>query len=146
MISVHFHVVDRGANGGGAIDDHVQVHRRIDGGAAEVGHHRANAIDGVDHVGAGLAENDENDAGLAVGEAGVADVLDRIDAPEPISGKRTAAPAMSSDDQRLIFIGFEKLIGVGDAPGFSYCRRRRLWAGWSWPTAKRLRTVSRLMP
>ena len=42
------------------------------------GHGLANAVHRVNDVGAGLAENDQEDGGLAVHEAGGADVLDRV--------------------------------------------------------------------
>ena len=58
------HVVDRGANGGGEVDQDVEVvagrnrgaHRRQSG---------LDAIDGGDYIGAGKAEDEQNDGGLA---------------------------------------------------------------------------------
>ena len=51
----------------------------------------ANAVDGVDDVGAGLAEDDHQHRRLAVGVAGIAQVFHRIHRV-PTSQTRTAAP------------------------------------------------------
>ena len=68
--------------------------------ARSTGRIAVNAIDGLDHVGAGLAKNGQNDGALAIGEAEVAGVLDGIDdlrnVPEP-----DGRACMSGDDQRL---------------------------------------------
>ena len=51
-----FNIVNGSANGGGAVDDHVEMDRRIDR-ACRSRQHGTNAIDGLDHVGARLAED-----------------------------------------------------------------------------------------
>ncbi len=49
------------------------------------------AIHGVDDVGAGLPENDQQHGGLAVGVAGIANILHRIDgAPDVLNAHRAA--------------------------------------------------------
>ena len=57
-------VVDRGANGGGEVNDDVEIVTGGNGGA----HRRQScldAIDGGDDVGAGKAEDEQNNGGLA---------------------------------------------------------------------------------
>ena len=71
-------IVDGGADGLRLI--HGDVH--VDGGGnggVNLRQHVADAIDGLDDVGARLAEDDDEDGGLAVGIAGVAQVFDGID-------------------------------------------------------------------
>ena len=113
--------------------------------ARSSGKRARDAIDGFDHVRAGLAENGEEDGGLAAGQTQVADVLDGIDDFRDVAQAHRSA-GMSSNDQRLIFVGLEELVGVGDRPRFAGDRRASLWRDWRWPTAERVRTVSRLMP
>ena len=70
---------------------------------------RAHVVDGVDDVRAGLARQHDGDAGLAVDEAGVAQVLDRVgdfgDVGEPDRG----AVAIG-DDEIAILRGLGRLI------------------------------------
>ena len=73
------HVDDRGADGGGPVDDDVACSMAGGMAACSCGSSGADAIDGIDDVGAGLAEDDQEHGRLAVGIAGVADVFDRID-------------------------------------------------------------------
>src|SRR5216683_3150614 len=74
-----------------------------------------NAIDGLDHVRARLAENHQHDAGAAVDEAGVAHILhgiaDCADVAQTYRG--TVAPG---NDEWSVFIRLEQLIGGRDAP------------------------------
>ena len=57
------HVFDRGADGGGAVGEHLNIHRRRQRGL-QLGQQGLDAIDRVDHVGARLAADVEDDAGL----------------------------------------------------------------------------------
>ncbi len=92
----------------------VQMHRRMNGGVQKR-QEGANTIDGFDHVGAGLAEDDQNDARLAVGHAGVANVVDGIDDLADIRQPHRGA-VVPGDDERLVFVRFEELIGGVDGP------------------------------
>ena len=62
--------------------DAVDRHGDVDGGrdrGLQLRQQRLDAVDRVDDVGAGLAIEDDQDGRLAVGEAGIAQILDRID-------------------------------------------------------------------
>ncbi len=72
-------IVHGGADGCGLI--HGARCRLMDcgNGGVKLRQHGADAIHGVDDVGAGLPEDDDQDGGLAVGVTGVAQVFDGID-------------------------------------------------------------------
>src|SRR5690349_13302810 len=110
----NFDVVNRSANGGRAVHGNVQMQRRRDGGAKQrqQGH---DAIDGFDHVGAGLAEDGHEDAVLSLRKTEIAGVLDGVDNLSDVAQADRSA-LMAGDDERLIFIRFEELIGGGDRP------------------------------
>ena len=76
---------------------------------------RENAVHRLDHVRAGLAENCQQNRGLAVGHARIANVFDGIndvaDRFEPHG--RAVAPG---DDQRAILMSLEKLVAGANAP------------------------------
>ena len=59
--------------------------------ARRSGNQRLDPVDGLDDVGAGLAIEDDENRRLAVGEAGIAQVLDRS-TTSATSESRTAAP------------------------------------------------------
>ena len=90
----------------------------VDGdGDVDVGRHRCfqsgqgglHAVDGLDNVGAGLAEQDHQHRGLAVGETEIAHVLDRIeDLGHVRQPHRGAAPI--GDHQRRVIGGLDGLI------------------------------------
>ena len=65
------------ANGDSAINDGVQMQRRRDG-SAKPGEFRVDTIHGLDHVGAGLAEDGQNYAGLAAGKPEIAGIFDGV--------------------------------------------------------------------
>ncbi len=69
-----FHVMDRGANRGGAVNGDAQMERRRNG-SAEQWKEGGDAVHRLDHVGAGLAEDGEENRALPAGEAESADVL-----------------------------------------------------------------------
>src|SRR5262249_7868074 len=88
--------------------------RRHEG--AQIGQLRADAVDGLDDVDAGLAEDDEDDGRLAVRHRRGAQVLDGARDPRDVdqSYRRAVAPR---DDQGLVGGRLEQLIGRVDLPG-----------------------------
>ncbi len=64
---------------------------------------RVDAVDGVDDVGAGLAVDDHQHRRLAVGEAGIAQVLDAVDDLADVGQADRRAVAVG-DDQRAVFV------------------------------------------
>ena len=109
-----FYFADGRADGGGAVDDHAEMDRRADGGL-QLRHHGLHPIDGLDHVGARLAEDDQHDARTAVDEAGVVNVFKGVGDIADV-GKADGRTVVPGDDERAVFVGFEKLIGVADTP------------------------------
>src|SRR5581483_4700558 len=106
-----FDIVDGGANGGGAVesDDKMDV---AGNGRLERRQGGANAIDGVDDVGLGLLENDDDDGRFAIGKSGGANVLDGIlDGGDVFEADGGAV--VIADDERFVVVGFEQLV-VGD--------------------------------
>ncbi len=93
-----FDVADGGPDGGGAVENDGGIDALRDGGldGRQLG---ANAIDGVDDVGAGLAEDDEHDGALAVQVARGADVLHGIDDVGDI-GEANGGAVVVADDER----------------------------------------------
>ena len=77
--------------------------------AAMRGSSRLHRVDGVDDVGAGLAIDDDQHRRLAVGEAGVAEVLDRIDDLADIGQLHRGAVAVG-DHQIAVFGGVAGLV------------------------------------
>src|SRR5579859_4025337 len=135
--------MDGGANRGAAVDGDAQMKRRRNGGPQnrEGGH---DAIDGINHVRAGLAENGEKNGILAAEETQVAGVFDGIDDLRHIA-KPNGGAGMTCNDEGLILVGFEKLIGVRDMPGFWESARAPL-ARFALAACREARMRSRLMP
>jgi len=79
---------------------------RRDGGAElwEKGH---DAVDGLNHVCAGLAEDGKEDRGFSTGESQIAVVLDGIDDLCDVAQAHGCAH-VSRDDQRLILVSLKK--------------------------------------
>ena len=107
-------VVHGGADGGGAIEDGDEVLAGGDGGL-EGGQCGLDAVDGGDDVGAGLAEDEHVDRGLAVEEAGLADGLLRVDDVGDVL-KADGAAVVVADDEGLVELGLRDLV-VGDDVG-----------------------------
>ena len=107
-------VADGGADGGGAVEDDGGVNALGNGGL-DGGHFGADAVDGVNDVGAGLAEDDEQDGALAVQIAGGADVLHGIDDVGDV-GEVDGGAFVVADDDGLEIFGVGDLI-VGDDVG-----------------------------
>jgi len=117
-----FDVVNRSADGGCAIRCDAEMKRRRDG-SSELRHDRHDAVHSFDHVGAGLAEDGEDNGGFAEGEAEIAKVFDRIGDVGDVSQANGGAD-VAGDDERVIFVGFEELIRVGDGDGAMVVRER----------------------
>src|SRR5580658_6856970 len=94
-------------------------------GSAENRQDSSDAIDGVDHIRGGLAEDGKEHGTLTAEKAQVAGVRDGIDdfadIPEPNGSAR-----MASDDKRHVLVGFEELVGIADIPRFVGVRERSL--------------------
>src|SRR5258707_798469 len=100
-----------GADGGGAVENDGGVNALGNGGL-DGGRFGADAVDGVNDVGTGLAEDDEQNGALAVQIAGGADVLDGIDDVGDV-GEVDGGAFVVADDDGLEVFGVGYLI-VGD--------------------------------
>src|SRR5260221_12125087 len=104
-------VADGGADGEGAVEDDGGVNALGNGGL-DGGRFGADAVGGVNNVGAGLAEDDEQNGALAVQIAGGADVLYGIDDFGDV-GEVDGGAFVVADDDGLEVFGVGYLI-VGD--------------------------------
>ena len=108
------HVVYRRADGGSAIENDRGVNplgnRRFDGRQL-----RANAIDGVDDIGARLAEHDKHDGAFAVQVTSGAHVLYRVDYIGDVL-KMDGCAIFVADDDRFVILGVGNLV-VGENVG-----------------------------
>ena len=98
-------IVDGGADSLRLI--HGDLH--VDGGgngSVNLGQHVTDAIDGLNDVGPGLAEDDDQDGGLAVGIAGAAQVFDGIDDLADV-GEAYGCAGTIGDEEGLVFVGLE---------------------------------------
>ena len=110
-----FDVVDGGADGDGAVEDGDQVLAGGDGGL-ERWQCGLDGVDGGDDVGAGLAEDEHVDGGLAVEEAGLADGLLRVDDVGYIL-QADGSAVVVADDERLVGGGLGDLVVGQDVGG-----------------------------
>jgi hypothetical protein len=85
------HVLDRGADGLGAVADDLDLDRRRDRGD-QPRQRRLDLVDGLDDVGAGLLEHDQEHAALAVGPGRLLGVLPGPVTAWPISRIRNGPP------------------------------------------------------
>ena len=108
-------VPDRRANRARRVDGDLQRDRRRDRGL-ELGNQAADAVHGLDDVGPRLPEDDEENGGLAVGQPGRADVLDRVRDRRDVAQSQRR-PVGVVDDQRLVLRGLQELIGRRERPG-----------------------------
>src|SRR3984893_18017323 len=95
------HVVDRGADGLGAIGNDIYLDRGRNRGL-EHRHHRLNPTHGLDDVGAGLALDRQNDCPLLVEPGGNQLVLTRADGVADIADADRGSVAIG-DDQIIVF-------------------------------------------
>ena len=99
------HVVDGSADGLGLIHGDLQIDGGGNGGV-NLRQHGADAVHGVDDVGARLAEDDDQHGRLAVGVAGVAHVFHGIDHVADI-GDAHGGAVVIGDEQGLVVDGLE---------------------------------------
>src|ERR1017187_6385960 len=112
-----------GADGGGAVDGHVDLDGGRNGGleARHLGHH---VVHGGDDIGAGNLEDDDQDGVLQLGvlpvgidarNAGGEDVGDAIgNGPQVGDAPRRAGLLVISGDDGRVVAGFEDLVVVAD--------------------------------
>ena len=123
----------------------VEVDRRRDR-RLQLRQQRADAVDGLDDVGARLAEDDRcSTAGLPLASPALRTVLDRVAHVGDVGQPHRRAVAVG-DDQRAVLRRLEQLVGGADLPASSSRRRARPWGGWRWRCRARVRTWSRPMP
>ncbi len=105
---LELHVVDRGADGGGAVGQHlhVEIPRQ---GRLQLRQQRLDAVDHLDHVGARLALHVQHDRRLVVGPGGQAHVLGVVlDAGHVAHAQRRAV--LVGDDQVAVGVGGVQLV------------------------------------
>jgi len=105
------HVEERGANRRRPVEDHLEVDRR-GGRGLELRQQRVDAVDRLDDVGAGLAEDDQQHGGLAVRQADRPDVFDRVLDPRHVLEPHGLAVPVG-DDHRHVVRGMAHLV-VGE--------------------------------
>ena len=93
-----FHIDDRGADGGGAVEHHGHVDAQRDGSLDRV-ELAPDAVHGGDDVGPRLAEDDDGDGALVVEVAGGADVLHGVGDIGHV-GEPDGRAVLVADDQR----------------------------------------------
>ena len=105
----------RGADGGGTVEHDGEVDRGGDRGV-QLWQRSVNSIDRVDDVRARLAKDDDQDGRLAVDHPCRANIFDRVAHPCDI-GKLDHGAVVVANDQRLVVLGLEQLVGRADPPG-----------------------------
>ena len=115
MIRRALDVANGSANGEGAVDHDFRVNGGRDGGL-QCRKRGADAVHGIDDVGAGLAENNDEDGGLAVDEAGRAYVFRGVLDVRDI-GQLDGGAIVVADHQRHVVHRLEKLVVGYDVGG-----------------------------
>src|SRR6266852_2082492 len=83
--------------------------------STELRKYGGDAIHGLNHVGGGLTEDGDEDSMFPAEEAQIAEVFDGIvDLGDVTQAHRSAY--VTGDDQRLILVGLEKLVAIGNGP------------------------------
>ena len=100
--------------------------------ACRCGQLRLHRIHRLDDVGARLADRMTSTERLAVGMAGVAQILDRIDHVADIRQPHRRAVAVG-DHQRLVILGVRGLVVGVDLEMRGRLPRSRPSGGWRWP-------------
>ena len=106
-----FHRRHRGANGGGAIQNRCDLDA-LGEDRGEEGQLGFDVVDGLNDVGAGLAEEDDEDGVRAIHVAGRADVLGRVIHGGDV-GKAHGRSVVGANDERAVVSRFRNLV-VGD--------------------------------
>ena len=91
------HVLDRGADGQGTVADDLDLDRRRNR-RDQPRQLRLDPVDGFDDVGAGLLEDDEEHAALAVGPGGLLHVLGPGNGLADVADPQRTAVAIGDDD------------------------------------------------
>ncbi len=115
-------VVQRAANGRRAVLLDIDIDAGRNRGA-KLGQHRLNQFGGLEDIGAGLAEHGHDDRGLAVGNAQIAQILDRVIDLADIGQADRAAVAVGHDQRlilrrlRCLVVGIDLQMAVVDLDG-----------------------------
>ncbi len=109
------HVLHRGADGLGAVADHLDLDRGRDGGD-QPRQRRLDLVDGLDDVGAGLFEHHQEHAALAVGPGRLFGVFRPGDGLADIANPQRAAVAVGDDDVVPV-LGIQQLVVGVDGVG-----------------------------
>ena len=109
------HVLDGGADGLGAVADDFDLDRRRDRGH-QPRQQRLDLVDGVDDVGAGLLEDHQEHAALAVGPGRLLGVFRPGDGLADVADPQRAAVAVGDDDVVPV-LGIEHLVVGVDRVG-----------------------------
>ena len=117
---LEFDILDRGANGDGAIGQHLDLDA---GGQAglQLRQQLLDAVDDGDDVGAGLALNVDDDGGLAIHPRGLLGVFRGIDDGGHVGGADGSAVAIGNDDGLVVGAGEQLVVGA-DGVGLARCR------------------------
>ena len=105
------HVLHRGADGLGAVAEDLDLDRRRDG-RFEPRQRCLDLVDGLDDVGAGLLEHDQEHAALAVGPGGLLGVFRTGDGLADVADAQGTAIAEGDDDVVPVFRGRQLVVGV----------------------------------
>eukprot|EP01022_Parablepharisma_sp_SALTPOND_P004196 TRINITY_DN118_c0_g1_i13.p1 TRINITY_DN118_c0_g1~~TRINITY_DN118_c0_g1_i13.p1 ORF type:complete len:2030 (+),score=744.92 TRINITY_DN118_c0_g1_i13:50280-56369(+) len=100
-----------GANGRGAVQHHLHVDGRRNG-RLQLWQQGAHVIDRVDDVGAGLAVDDDQHRGLAIGGAGIAHIGHRVTHLGHVAHAYRRAIAVGDDQRRIFGGGLGLVVGV----------------------------------
>jgi hypothetical protein len=104
------HVAHRGADGGGAVQHDGGVDAERDGGLDD-GELLDDAVDGVDDVGAGLAEDDDGNGPLVVQVAGHPEVLDGVGHFSHVGQAHRRAVVHADDEWFVVIRAGDLVIG-----------------------------------
>src|SRR5580700_9465198 len=117
-------VLDRSANGLGAIDDDIEM----DAGGNERAHSPQGGLDvvhGVDHVGAGLLEHQEHNGDVVAMQRAERDVLRSVDGLADVADMNRGAVAIGDDDA-VVVVRLGQLIVGGDGEALLLAEQRTL--------------------
>ena len=109
------HIMHRGADGRGTIEDHHQGHGRRDLGL-QVRQDGAHAVDRRDDIGARLPPDGEQDRGFAIDQTAIADVFRGVDHVGDISQAHGRSLPVGDDD-RLVVFRLQQLVRGIERPG-----------------------------
>ena len=107
--------MNRGAQVGRAIRHHLHLHAVRQRGQ-QLRHQGAHPLHGLNHIGAGLLVQNQQNRGLAIGGAVIAQVLHRVDHLGHIAQTHHPAFAVTHDQGRIVCGGARLVIGL-DLPG-----------------------------